>query len=119
MSFWTAVHGRLRVLVLAAVFCLFAAFGLMALEMQTNRATSARIVLQMVLAGAFGAGYAALMMARRLRYFPVLILTQVLNQLPLSKTRRPPGKPCGNGTRKSAGETRGWRHDRHCGGLTT
>jgi len=89
MSFWTAVHGRSRVLVLAAVFCQFAAFGLMALEMRTNRATGAQIVLRMVLTGGFGAGYAALVMARKFRYFPVLILIQALSELLLAKTSRP------------------------------
>ena len=89
MSFWTAVHGWSRVLVLAAVFCQFAAFGLMALQMQTNRATGAQIVLRMVLTGGFGAGYAALVMARRFRYFPVLILIQVLSELLLAKIHRP------------------------------
>src|SRR5215469_10459123 len=89
MSFWTAVHGWSRVLVLAAVFCQFAAFGLMALEMRTNRATGAQIVLRMVLTGGFGAGYAALVMARKFRYFPVLILIQALSELLLAKTSRP------------------------------
>ena len=68
MSFWTAVPGRSRLLVLAAVFSLFAAFGLMALGMQTKRAAGAQTVLPIVLVGGFGAGYAALVMARRFRW---------------------------------------------------
>jgi len=81
MSFWTAVHGWSPVLVLAAVFCLFADCGLTALEMPTNHAPSAQMVLQMVLAGGFGVGYAALVRARRFRCFPILILIQVLTAL--------------------------------------
>jgi serine phosphatase RsbU (regulator of sigma subunit) len=91
MSFWTAVHGWSRLLLLTAVFCLFAAVGLMALEMQSNRATVAQIVLRMVVPGGFAVGYAALAMARRLRYFPVLILAQVLTELLLAKIH-PPGE---------------------------
>jgi len=66
------------VIVLIAVFVLFASVGLMALQMHTDRVSPGMVVLRMVLSGGFAIGYAGLAMARRFVYYPVLIVAQVL-----------------------------------------
>ncbi len=68
-------------LVLTAVFCLFASVGLMALQMHTDRVSNGKILFRVLLSGGFAIGYAGLAMARRVRYLPVLVIAQVLIEI--------------------------------------
>jgi serine phosphatase RsbU (regulator of sigma subunit) len=65
-------------LVMAAVFALFASFGLMALQMNTREVPVGIIVLRIFLSGGIAIVYATLAMMRRFKYFVVLVLAQVL-----------------------------------------
>jgi len=78
LTAWSAIRVRSRVLVLSAVFCLFAAVGLLALLMHTDRVSGGKILLRVLLSGGFAIGYAGFAMARRFRLFPVLIVAQVI-----------------------------------------
>jgi serine phosphatase RsbU (regulator of sigma subunit) len=75
------VRPRSRIIILTAVFWLFAAVGLTTIGMQTNRISTLQMLLRMALTGGFAVGYAALAMARRFRYFLALIVVQVLMEL--------------------------------------
>jgi phosphoserine phosphatase RsbU/P len=89
LSFWTAVRGRSLAVVLIAVFCLFAAVGLMALQMQTHRVSTAEIALRILLSGGFAVAYAVLAMAKRVKYFPLVIVVQLLTEVGGAKLIRP------------------------------
>ena len=78
LTFWRALRVRSRVLVLVAVFALFASVGLMALQMHTDRVAPGVILLRVALSGGFAVGYAGLSMARRFVYLPFLVVVQVL-----------------------------------------
>jgi len=85
LTFWRAVRGRSRVVVLSAVFALFASFGLMALQMRTDRVSPEAILMRVVLSGGFAVGYASLSMARRFWYVPLLLTAQVLVEIVISR----------------------------------
>jgi sigma-B regulation protein RsbU (phosphoserine phosphatase) len=77
-TFWNTVSVRSRLLVMAAVFALFASFGLMALQMNTHEVPARLIVLRIFLSGGIAIVYAALAMMRRFKYFIALGLGQLL-----------------------------------------
>jgi len=78
LDFWKAVRGRSRLFVLAAVFCLFASIGLIALQMSTGRLSTGEIVLYVLFSGGFAVGYFLLLIDRKYWYFAVLIGVQVV-----------------------------------------
>jgi sigma-B regulation protein RsbU (phosphoserine phosphatase) len=84
-----AVRPGSRIIILTAVFSLFAAVGLTTIGMQTNRISTVQMLLRMALAGGFGVGYAALAMTRRFRYFLALIAVQVLVELFYANANHP------------------------------
>ena len=84
-----AVRPRSRIIILTAVFSLFAAVGLTTMGMPTNCISTVRMLLRMALAGGFAVGYAALAMARRFPYFLALIAVQVLVELFYANANHP------------------------------
>lgn len=84
-TFWEAVRGRSRVLVLTAVFVLFGSFGLIGLQMSARRASTAAILLEIAFSGGFAIGYAGLFMAQRFRYVPALVVGQILVNAAISR----------------------------------
>ena len=89
-----AVRPGSRIIILTAVFSLFAAVGLTTMGMQTSRVSTVQMLLRIALTGGFGVGYAALAMTGRFRYFLPLIAVQVLVELLYANAnhRGPPHK---------------------------
>jgi serine phosphatase RsbU (regulator of sigma subunit) len=77
-NFWITISGRSRLLVAAAVFCLFASFGLMALQMNTRQVPIFLIVVRVLLSGGIAIGYATLAMTRRFKALALLGAAQLL-----------------------------------------
>jgi serine phosphatase RsbU (regulator of sigma subunit) len=85
LTFWTAIRVRSRVMVVTAVFCLFATVGLMALQMSPRRTSIEEIVLRAALSGGFAVGYFVALIARKAGYFTLLIALQVAVEWALVK----------------------------------
>jgi serine phosphatase RsbU (regulator of sigma subunit) len=76
-TFWSTVSKFSRFLVMAAVFSLFASFGLMALEMNTRQVLLRHIIFRIVLSGGFAILYATAAMMRRFKFFCLIIAIQM------------------------------------------
>jgi phosphoserine phosphatase RsbU/P len=86
------VAGWSRLLLVGAVFSLFASFGLMALEMNTRRVPVVLIIARILLSGGIAIGYATLAITRRFKYILALGAGQILLEWFVAK-RLPVGEP--------------------------
>lgn len=79
LMFWSAIRPRSRVLITAAVFCLFGAVALMALQMRSGRVSGWDIVRWVFLSGGFAVVYFLILISRKMWAFvPVVLLQMVL-----------------------------------------
>lgn len=69
---------RSRVLVLAAVFCLFGAVGLMGMQMSTSRFSAGEILVRVLLAGGFAIAYFSILISRRFKLFAPVGIAQAV-----------------------------------------
>lgn len=87
MTFWSAIRPRSRVLITTAVFCLFSAVALMALQMQSGRVSAWQLVIWVSLSGGFAVVYFFLLTARKFWSFvPVALLQMVLEWLTVRRS---------------------------------
>jgi sigma-B regulation protein RsbU (phosphoserine phosphatase) len=71
-NFWNSVSWRARLILAAAVFCLFASVGVMSLEMHARQVPRHLVVVRVLLSGVAAIGYATLAVQRRFKYMLVL-----------------------------------------------
>jgi len=77
------------VFLLAAVFCLFATVGLLALMMHPDRVSPAKAVLRIFLSGGFAVAYAGSAMARRFKFLIVVVALQATVETLIGKMSAP------------------------------